>query len=95
MVAAWADVAAAGVGTALEAAGVAAGTGLGAGFGLDVIFDGWPPGPPGRRSLPVVIGLAMLLPLGVGRDTDLGDSPGPTCIVPDLYTSSLGIAGSF
>ena len=42
MVAAWAVVVAAdiGCGTGRDATGVAAGTGLGAGFGLEVIFEG-------------------------------------------------------
>jgi len=34
------------------------------------------------------------LPLGVGRDTELGGSPGPVWILPLLYVSSLGTAGS-
>lgn len=68
----------AGAGTGRDVAETVAGAGLGAGFGREVIFDGCPPGPPGRRSLPVVIGRAMDFPFGVGLDTELGDSPGPT-----------------
>ena len=79
------DAAGAGAGAGRDAAGAAAGAGLGAGFGREVIFDGCPPGPPFRSSLPVVIGLAIALPLGVGLETELGDSPGPTWTVPDLY----------
>ena len=67
------------VGTGLDAAGTAAGTGrAAAGLGLEVIFEGAPPGPPFRKSFPVVIGLTMALPFGVGRETEFGDSPGPT-----------------
>lgn len=82
-------------GTGLDACGVAAGTGLAAGFGRELILEDCPPGPPGLNNLPVVIGRTTALPLGVGRDTELGDSPWPTWIVPDLYRSSRGTAGSF
>jgi len=37
---------------------------------------------------------AICLPLGVGLETELGGSPGPTWMVPLLYWSSLGTAGS-
>ena len=41
-------------------------------------LDGRPPGPPGRTSLPLLIGfLALSLPRGVGRETEFGGSPGP------------------
>lgn len=65
-------------GTGRDAAGAAAGMGLAAGFGRDATFDGCPPGPPGLNNLPVVIGRTIALPFGVGRDTELGDSPWPT-----------------
>jgi hypothetical protein len=71
----------------LEAAGV--------GLGRDASFEGPPPGPPGRSSLPFVMGLpGTCLPRGVGRETEFGGSPGPVWILPLLYTSSLGTAGS-
>ena len=37
---------------------------------------------------------ATCLPLGVGLEIEFGGSPGPVCIVPLLYKSSLGTAGS-
>lgn len=37
---------------------------------------------------------ATCLPLGVGFDTELGASPGPVWMVPLLYKSSRGTAGS-
>jgi hypothetical protein len=80
------ESAATGCGTALGCA-AAWGTGLdcaaGVGTGLACAgrlasFEGPPPGPPGRNSLPLVIGLAAIcLPLGVGFDTEFGGSPGP------------------
>ena len=48
-----------------------------AGRALDS-FEGPPPGPPGRRSFPFVIGLpAMGVGFGVGLETEPGGSPGP------------------
>jgi hypothetical protein len=83
---------AAGTGLACVAAGV--GTGLGC-AGRLASFEGPPPGPPGRRSLPFVMGLAAIcLPLGVGFETELGGSPGPVCTVPLLYRSSRGTVES-
>jgi hypothetical protein len=77
---------AAGIGRDCAAAGV--GTGLGC-AGRLVSFDAPPPGPPGRRSLPLVIGFAAIcFPLGVGFDTELGGSPGPVWTVLLLYRSS-------
>jgi len=49
-----------------------------AGLGRDDVFDGRPPGPPGRSNFPLVMGLAIALARGVGLDTELGGSPGPT-----------------
>ncbi len=41
-------------------------------------LDGRPPGPPGFKSLPLLIGFRIpSFPRGVGRDTDSGGSPGP------------------
>jgi hypothetical protein len=37
---------------------------------------------------------AICRPLGVAFDTEFGGSPGPVCIVPLLYRSSRGTAGS-
>jgi hypothetical protein len=37
---------------------------------------------------------AICLPLGVGLETELGGSPGPVWMVPLLYRSSRGTAGS-
>lgn len=82
-------------GTGRDACGAAAGTGLAAGFGREVTLDVCPPGPPGLNNLPVVIGRTTALPFGVGRETELGDSPCPTWMVPDLYVSSRGTAESF
>ena len=46
--------------------------------GRDASFDGPPPGPPGRSSLPCVMGFPALgLPFGVGLETEFGGSPGP------------------
>lgn len=42
-----------------------------------------------------MIGLATALRFGVGLETECDDSPGPVWMVPDLYTSSRGTAGSF
>ena len=75
-------------------AGVAAGCAAGLGLGREVTVEP-PPGPPGRNSFPVVIGLATAFPFGVGLETELGDSPGPTWIVPLLYSSSRGTMLSF
>lgn len=51
----------------------------------DESWPGAPPGPPGRRSFPLVMGLpATCLGLGVRLETELGGSPGPVCIVPLL-----------
>ena len=72
-------IAAAGTGRLVVVAAAA-----GAGLGRDATFDGAPLGPPGRNSLPLVMGLAMTLERGVGLETELGDSPWPTWIVPDL-----------
>jgi hypothetical protein len=45
-------------------------------------FDGPPPGPPGRSSLPVVTGrAATCLGRGVGLDTELAGSPALVWIV--------------
>jgi hypothetical protein len=89
---------AAGVGTArgCAAAGAAAGVGTGLGCaGRLASLDGPPPGPPGRRSLPLVMGFAAIcFPLGVAFDTELGGSPGPTWIVLLLYRSSRGTVES-
>lgn len=53
--------------------------------GREANFEGPPPGPPGRNSFPLVIGLpATCFPRGVGRDCESGGSPGPVCIVPLL-----------
>lgn len=85
---------AAGVGTAC---GCCLWTGAAAGTGRDLagrFFAGAPPGPPFLSSFPVVMGLTIALPRGVGLDCDDGDSPWPTWIVPDLYRSSRGTAGS-
>lgn len=55
------------------------------------------PGPPGRRSLPLVIGRpATGLGRGVGLETELGDMPSFAWIVLLLYTTSPGgFCGSF
>lgn len=46
--------------------------------GREASLDGPPPGPPGRSSLPFVIGLpAICLPRGVGREMEFGGSPDP------------------
>jgi hypothetical protein len=86
------------VGTArgCAAAGAAAGVGTGLGCaGRLASLDGPPPGPPGRRSLPLVMGFAAIcFPLGVAFDTELGGSPGPTWIVLLLYRSSRGTVES-
>lgn len=67
-----ADTAAGGGGTALEPA-----FGRGLAARLPLSRDGRPFGPPGLISLPRVIGRGGTgLPLGVGRDTELGESPG-------------------
>lgn len=64
--------------------GCGAGTGLGC-AGRLASLDGPPPGPPGRRSLPFVMGFAAIcLPFGVCLEMELGGSPGPVWIVPDL-----------
>jgi hypothetical protein len=74
------DNAATGCGTALRCAGAGAAAGVGAaagaGLGRAANLDGAPPGPPGRSSLPLVIGFAATcFPLGVGFDCELGGSP--------------------
>lgn len=97
------DKAATGCGTGLdwEAAGAATGAAAGVGVGLGCAgrlanFDGPPPGPPGRSSLPFVIGFAATcFPLGVGFDCEFGGSPADVCMVPLLYRSSRCTAGSF
>jgi hypothetical protein len=82
----------AGIGRGCAAAGV--GTGLGC-AGRLASFEAPPPGPPGRRSLPLVMGLAAIcFPLGVGFDVELGGSPGPTWTVLLLYRSSRGTVAS-
>lgn len=84
-----AATAATGCGT-IRACGVAAGCevrgkGCAAGTGLrDAVesLEGPPPGPPGRRSLPLVTGLAATcFARGVGFDTELGGSPALVWIV--------------
>lgn len=51
--------------------------------GLD--FPAPPLGPPGRKSLPLLIGLAGTgFPFGVGLLVELGASPEPTWMVEDL-----------
>ena len=53
-----------------------AGVFLGSVRGREASIDATPLGPPGRRSLPFVIGLlATGFPFGVGLDTEFGDSP--------------------
>ena len=56
--------------------GCAAGAGLG--LGREETVEDPPPGPPGRNSLPDVIGLATAFDRGVGFEIEVGDSPGPT-----------------
>lgn len=97
------DNAATGCGIALgwEAAGVATGAAGVVGIGLACAgrlasFEGPPPGPPGRSSLPFVIGFAATcFPFGVGFDCELGGSPADVWMVPLLYRSSRCTAGSF
>jgi hypothetical protein len=73
--------------------GVAAGLGVGTAAGVRllaagrvfVIREGLPPGPPGLMSFPRVIGRGGTgFPLGVGRDTEDGDSPGCVWMAPLL-----------
>lgn len=72
--------------------------GAGRGLGLAAAcesLDGPPPGPPGRRSLPLLMGLpATCFGRGVGLETEFAGSPGAVRMVPLLYTSSRGTAGS-
>ena len=46
--------------------------------GREASLDGPPPGPPGRSSLPFVMGFpATCFDLGVGLETEFAGSPGP------------------
>lgn len=65
-------------------------------MGRAASFEGPPPGPPGRRSFPLVTGrAATCLPLGVGLETELGGSPALVWMVLLLYVSTLEEPGSF
>lgn len=90
----WGVAAGGGVGIGRESAATGVGTGLGC-AGRLASLEGPPPGPPGRKSLPFVIGFAATcLPFGVGLETELGGSPGAVWMVLLLYVSSLTTAGS-
>lgn len=81
----WGTALGVGVGCAAAGWGVGCGTARRSGAGLDASFEGPPPGPPGRRSLPVVTGrAATCFPRGVGLDTEFGGSPEPVWIAPLL-----------
>ena len=71
-------------GTVCCARGGCWGTGLAA-AGREEAFGGPPLGPPGRSSLPFVMGFpGIRLAFGVGFDREFGDSPGPVWMVPLL-----------